>query len=188
MTQETAHLGGSGPNGDPKTFTPDIWGYVCYKYGLRSVLDIGCALGFNASWLLNHGFDVMGVEGFPEYVAGNQLPKDRIFQHDYTQGPWVPPHDFDLGLCTEFVEHVEEQYAANFLETFKHCRFILMTHALPGQGGWHHVNEQSSDYWESRLVGIGFIHLAEETELLRSTFIESDRYGRNTLMLFKNLR
>ncbi len=179
------HLGGSGPNGDPITFMPDIWGYVCLKYGLRSVIDIGCALGFNAKWLLDHGYDVVGVEGFPEYVAGNKLPKERVVAHDYTKGPLLLNRGFDLGICTEFVEHVEEQFVSNFLATFKQCRFVLMSHALPGQGGFHHVNEREAGYWEYHLHGVGFDPLRSESRLLQSTFQEKDRYGRNTLMLFK---
>lgn len=185
---DESHLGGSGPNGDPITAMYDVWGYVCYKYGLHSVLDIGCALGFNARWLLDRGFDVIGVEGLPEYVVGSKLPRDRIVQHDYTTGPWVPSRDFDLGICTEFVEHVEAQFIPNFVATFKCCRYVLMTHALPGQGGWHHVNEQPFSYWESVMNQAGFTHLPNESEKLRATFIPSERYGRNTLSLFFNMK
>jgi hypothetical protein len=32
----------------------------------------------------------------------------------------------------------------------------MMTHALPGQPGHHHVNCQPSRYWVQRLKGIGF--------------------------------
>lgn len=187
--KDFSHLGGSGPNGDPVTFMPDVWGYVCYKYGLRSVLDIGCALGFNARWLFDRGYDVMGVEGFPDYVNGNKLPQDRVVLHDYTEGPWVPPHhEFDLGLATEFVEHVEARFVPNFVETFKYCRYILMTHALPGQGGVHHVNERDSAYWVEILAAAGFEHLEDETERLRATYTSDAHYGRNTLMLFKNTK
>lgn len=180
-----SHLGGSGPNGDPVTFCPDVFGYVCIKYGIRSVLDVGCALGFNAVWFHNRGYDVMGVEGLPDYVKGNKLPKDRVVLHDYTEGPWVPPHEFDLCVSTEFVEHVEARFVPNFVETFKHCRFILMTHALPGQGGVHHVNETTSEAWIDVLSAAGFEHLEDETERLRATYTPDAHYGRNTLMLFR---
>lgn len=183
---DLSHLGGSGPNGDPITFMPDIWGYVCYKYCHRSVLDIGCALGFNARWLLDRGFDVMGVEGFPDYIAGNKLPRDRLVQHDYTTGPWIPPRGFDLGLCTEVVEHIEACFVPNFVATFQHCRQVLLTFALPGQGGWHHVNEQPESYWVKVMDDAGFTHLRPESMLMRSTFRPIDRYGRNTLTLFEN--
>lgn len=185
--KDTSHLGGSGPNGDPWTFMPDVWGYLCYKYNLRSVLDIGCALGFNARWLLDHGFNAIGVEGFPDYVKDSKLPPERITLHDFTEGPWEPPMIYDLGICTEFVEHVEEQYVPNFVATFKFCRFLLMTHALPGQGGHHHVNEKPSEYWTEIMAKAGFDHLAAETALLRSTGGPVP-YGRNTLMLFVNIR
>lgn len=180
------HLGGSGPSGDPITFMPDIWGYVCLKYGIHSIIDIGCALGFNSRWLFNRGYDVVGVEGFPEYVAGNKLPKDRVISHDYAKGPYLPPRRFDLGICTEFVEHVEARFASNFLATFQSCKFILMTHALPGQGGFHHVNEQDSTYWANRMASENFRILQDDSDLFRSTFQPHERYGRNTLTLFEH--
>lgn len=181
----TDHLGGSGPGGDPKTFMPDVWGYVCLKYGLRSVLDVGCALGFNACWFLDRGYDVEGVEGFPSYVRDNLLPKERLHQHDYTKGPFVPAREFDLTLCTEFVEHVEQEFIGNFVTTFRWCRYVLMTHALPGQGGYHHVTERFPDFWEKVMVDAGFKLLLEDTNLLRSTYLPRENYGRNTLMLFQ---
>lgn len=182
---DLSHLGGSGPGGDPKTHTPDIWGYVCLKYGLRSVIDIGCAMGFNACWFLDRGYDVEGVEGFPSYLRDNLLPKERLHCHDYAMGPFVPYREFDLGLCTEFVEHVEREFVGNFITTFRWCRYVLMTHALPGQGGYHHVNEQDSAYWIAAMDHARFDHLALETELLRSTYLSRENYGRNTLMLFR---
>lgn len=179
------HLGGSGPNGDPATFMPDVWGYLCLKYQIVSVLDIGCALGFNARWLQDRGHDLTGVEGFPEYVEANKLPRDRVVPHDYTKGPFTPERDFDLGICSEFVEHVEARFISNFLATFVKCRLVLMTHALPGQGGHHHVNEQDSDYWIRIMDSVGFDHLADETKILRATHTGKYHYGRNTLMLFR---
>lgn len=179
------HLGGSGPNGDPATAMYDIWGYVCLKYGLRSIIDVGCALGFNARWLLDLGYDVIGVEGFPEYIAGNKLPRERVFQIDYSKQGWAPGREFDLALCTEFVEHVEARFVQNFIETFKKCRYVLMTHALPGQGGHHHVNEQPASYWIAHLDAAGFDHLADESALLQSTHTGKYHYGRNTLLLFR---
>lgn len=184
--KDLSHLGGSGPNGDPVTFMPDVWGYVCYKYELHSVVDIGCALGFNAAWLLQHGFDTIGVEGLPDYVAGNRLPADRIFQHDFTTGPWFPPKVFDLGLCTEFVEHVEEQFVPNFVATFRCCRYVLLTFAKPGQGGYHHVNERPHEYWVGVMMRAGFAHMEEETIKLRTTAPHISYYGRCTLTMFRN--
>ena len=183
---DLSHLGGSSLSGDPVPFMPDVWGYVCLTYHVHSILDIGCGVGCNARWLLDHGFDVWGVEGLPEYVAKTLLPGDCIIQHDYTEGPWVPPCVFDLGLCTEFVEHVEARFVPNFVASFRLCRYVLMSFATPGQGGYHHVNEQPETYWLSIMENAGFWHLPYESAKLRATHTGAAHYGRNTLMLFKN--
>lgn len=56
----------------------------------------------------------------------------------------------------------------NFLHTFKSAnRFIMLTHATPGQGGWHHVNCRSWEYWVSQLENIGYRYDPSITPLAR---------------------
>lgn len=184
MTKDLSHLGGSAPVGDPMTFHPDIWERLITKYGIESVLDIGCAAGVNARWFHDKGLYVRGVEGYPEYIACTKLPNNILVEHDYTTGPYVPERDFDMGLCTEFVEHVEAQYTHNFVATFKKCRFILMSFATPGQGGHHHVNEQHEPYWQEKMAEIGYNLDRDETDRMRATGPAS-HYGRRTLTWFR---
>ena len=181
-----SHLGGSIPDGDEHTYTPDIWGWLLIAKNITSVIDIGCGHGFNPKWFLDMGCDAYGIEGDPEAVHSNQLPADRVIMHDYTTGPYVPDRQFDLGICTEFVEHVEQQYEANWIATARQCKWFLMCHAVPGQGGYHHVNEQASGYWIERLGWEGFEHQATMTMFFRATCVRKPApWGRPTLMLFR---
>lgn len=186
MINDLSHLGGSAPVGDPLTFMPDVWERLIRKYGIESVIDIGCAAGVNARWFYDLGLYVRGVEGFPEYIECSKLPKNILVQHDYTTGPYVPERPFDLGLCTEFVEHVEERFIPNFMATFARCKLILMSFATPGQGGYHHVNEREEAYWQEVLQAWGFQLEREETTTLRATGPTS-HYGRRTLTWFRHV-
>jgi len=57
----------------------------------------------------------------------------------------------------EFVEHVEERFADNFLAAFaKAEKCIALTYASPGQPGWHHVNCQPESYWIEKISAIGY--------------------------------
>ena len=38
-----------------------------------------------------------------------------------------------------------------------------MTHAVPGQGGHHHVNCQPSEYWIERIEALGYSFLPDVT-------------------------
>ncbi len=183
---DTSHLGGTALVGDPMTWMPDVWEYLIKKYDFNSMLDIGCGVGKNARWFHERGIVARGVEGFPDYLRHTVLPEGFVFPHDYTIGAFVPPEKYDLGWSSEFVEHVEEQFVPNFMATFKQCRFVCMTHATPGQGGYHHVNEQPSEYWISQMNNAGFEHLAEDSAWMQATG-PNTHYGRRTLMLFKNL-
>jgi len=58
-------------------------------------------------------------------------------QHDLTKGAVFAR--VDLVLCQEVVEHIEEKYLENLLDSFATGKYVLMTHAVPGQGGHHHV-------------------------------------------------
>jgi SAM-dependent methyltransferase len=150
------HLGGFVQGGDPDTWYPAVWDWVCAALGVRSVLDVGCGEGHSTKYFQSRGCEVLGIDGSAEAVAASAIP-ERHLLHDFTSGPFRPNRTFDLVWSCEFVEHVEERYSANFLETFRASdRYVIMTHAVPGQKGHHHVNCQPSIYWTRRLRGVGF--------------------------------
>lgn len=112
----------------------------------------------------------------------------KIFKlHDFTQGIIPISKIFDLGWSIEFVEHVDEKYIDNFIDTFKKCKYICMTHALPNQGGYHHVNEKPQEYWVDLLENNGFKFLKSTTEALR-LFSEDNTYIKRTGLIFKNIK
>jgi len=86
-------------------------------------------------------------------------------------------------LCwsCEFVEHVEEQYVDNFLKDFAQARYIIMTHATPGQSerdhAHHHVNEQNAEYWIDKIQNFGYNYDVEATTALRA-IADADAHSR----------
>lgn len=148
------HLGGYKPGGDPATYYPVLWTWLVKEFGIKSVIDVGAGDGVAVDyfWKLLE-FDPLnaGVVG----IEGTRQEHDLIFQHDYTLG-WPAVAPADLVWCCEFVEHVEERFVPNFLDTFKRAKFVLLTHAEPGQGGYNHVNCQPQDYWVGAMAAIGY--------------------------------
>lgn len=160
------HLGGFVLGGDQRTYYPELWDSLITDYKLDSVVDVGCGEGHAAKYFFDKGLNVMAIDG-SELVKQSAVFED-IYIHDYTKAPLVLDHDFDLVWCCEFVEHIEEQYLPNFLETFKSGKIIAMTHALPGQGGYHHVNEAVDIYWLNKLAHIGYTCDWEATQKYRA--------------------
>src|SRR5262249_45638552 len=161
---------------------PEVWDAVVKKYGVKSVVDVGCGEGYSTRYFKDLGLDVLGVEGGKEAIRLSSVPH-LIVHHDYTKGPFVPPSRRDLVWCCEFVEHVEERFVPNFLATFDVARYCLMTHAFPGQVGYHHVNCQLPEYWIGQMNTIGFVHDPQATEHFRG--LTQAKHVNRSLLFFK---
>jgi hypothetical protein len=160
--RDAPHLGGNIKEGDPCTFCPRVWEYVIERFCIASVLDLGSGVGNAAYWFFKRGLQTVAIEGLPANIPYSFYP--AICQ-DLTKGPVFTSVDFVH--CQEVVEHIEEKYLDNLLTSLTCGRVILMTHALPGQGGYHHVNEKPPDYWIKHLDGRGYNLLAEDTTRIR---------------------
>jgi SAM-dependent methyltransferase len=156
----SGHLGGYIAGGDPATQYPELWRWLAQWLPANSVLDVGCGDGQALGVFKALGCDVLGVDGIPQ-------DSPYIVEHDFTLGPFRPGRRFDLVWSCEFVEHVEERYVPNFLETFQSGRYVFMTHAEPGQPGHHHVNCQPREYWVKKLAAIGYEYVPLLTSAAR---------------------
>lgn len=169
MSMEKAgHLGGYLVGGDPDTLYPDMWDWLCDAWEVHSVIDIGCGDAPALRHFLERGCRAVGVDGMPP-------THELVIQWDYAKGPFVPGGEFDLAWSAEFVEHVDEQYVANFMETFKAARFAAITHADPGCPGWHHVNCRSDDYWKGVFAANGFEFDEGLTAMTRALSSKNER-------------
>lgn len=194
-----AHLGGHFGITNEDAATLD---YLIERYQIRSMLDVGCGPGGMLDRAKQYGIDARGIDGDPALNC-----RDDIAIHDYTHGPVVAEKNdssrwffsgrynsedyldiitqkptIDLIWCVEFVEHVEEKYAHNFLVTFRCGRVLFMTHALPGQGGHHHVNEQPAAYWIDILQDDGWQLDQEVTDWVRKN--AGNQYTKATGMVW----
>jgi SAM-dependent methyltransferase len=173
-----SHLGGAF-NPDPILFVPDIWEALIAEYKINSVLDVGCGYGHAVRWFIDRGLYATGVEGDANTILKHVAPFGTIIPHDYTTGGVALSRRFDLCWCCEFVEHVEAQHENNFISSFCFCDHLALTHATPGQGGFHHVNEQPSEYWIKRLRA-HFDYDEDATMRYR----RPAQYGVNNLLIF----
>lgn len=152
------------------------------------MLDVGCGLGYVMKYFHDHGCEVSGVDGSPSAVADNVVP-NHVCKHDFSKGAWEPEVPPDLVWSSEFLEHVEEEYIDNFMPAFsKSTSLVVVTYARPGQGGHHHVNENTESYWVDAFRRTGFVFDTELTETARSLVpsegVEGKQF-RNKGLVFK---
>jgi hypothetical protein len=130
------------------------------KFGVRSMVDIGCGPGGMQQVALELGIEWMGIDGDP------LIKNEHVITHDYTLRPLKVPR-VDLAWSVEFLEHVAEKHIKSFMATFSCARHVCVTHALPGKPGWHHVNCQPPEYWIKVFTEHGFSFDKITTEEIR---------------------
>jgi cyclopropane fatty-acyl-phospholipid synthase-like methyltransferase len=158
------------------------------KFGVQSYLDVGCGPGGMVDLAESKGLTVLGVDG--DYTLERAKPENFVL-HDYTKGPApvgkpIGYDNWDLGWSCEFLEHVEERYMDNYMDTFLKCKRIVVTHAFPGQGGHHHVNEKDPNYWFQQFGQRGFLLDMKTTDEVRRASTMTQRYIRVSGMVFFN--
>lgn len=153
-----AHLGG---HQQMTWIDRPVLDYLIRRYGIRTMLDVGCGPGGMLDLARLLGIIATGIDG------DQRVARPGVAIHDYTTGPLAWPA-VDLVWSVEFVEHVDARYTDNFLATFAAGRVLFMTAAYPGQGGHHHVNEQPDTYWRTLLGRHGWTVDDEATVWVRT--------------------
>lgn len=157
-------LGGNLLFGDPKSYSPLVVEYVIKRFSIRSVLDMGSGRGYLSQYIFNHyNIPIISCEGLLDNCNNAVYPTTF---HDLTQSSFTCK--VDLVLSVEVVEHIEKIYVHNIIDTFLCGKIILMTHGLPNQKGYHHVNNQPSEYWINLLKEKGYAYLDQDTQNIRS--------------------
>lgn len=136
-----------------------------------SVLDLGCGPCRSLARFKDHGIArVVGIDGAVALLDNPHVKphaKDILFV-DLERSPCVMGEKFDLVWSYEVAEHIanEENFLLTLTENARH--WIVMTAAVPGQGGIGHVNCQPREHWISALSERGFEYRGDLTEQFRS--------------------
>jgi hypothetical protein len=134
-----------------------------------SYLDVGCGDGVHVVLVAGLGLTAWGVDVALEGPAdGGRWALRRA---DLTR-PLDLGQRFALVTCWEVAEHLPAVAADILVDTVaRHTgHWLVWTAATPGQGGFHHVNEQPPAYWLSRLTAHGLARRDDRTQALRQTW------------------
>lgn len=174
------HLGGNFIEVNPSTFCPGVWDFIIKKYKVTSVTDVGSGRGHAARWFADRGLETTAVDGLEDNIVNAVYPTILC---DLTEGSYVK--QVDLINCVEVVEHIEEKYIDNLLDTICCGKYLFMTHGLPGQEGHHHVNCQPTEYWIQHLNNRGYHEsVLDSIELRKIASSSKAHHIKDTGMLF----
>jgi len=149
----------------------------------KKVADLGCGDGWYcqyfkeyAGWPIVHGYEgAIPKEPLYEDIQFIDLSKIRYVEIGY-----------DLVICLEVGEHIPKKHEQKFLDNV--ARFssdkLVLSWAIPGQGGRGHFNEQTNEYVIGEMKKRGFDHLWWESEELRNN--TELKWFKNTIMVFES--
>jgi SAM-dependent methyltransferase len=126
-----------------------------------SILDVGCGTGGWAEAFRAQGVEeIHGVDG-DWSPAGKRLRPGEFTAWSFEQGdpagPALPRERYDLVISLEFVEHVRAERADALVDFLTgKGDALLVSAAIPLQGGQHHVNERWPEYWTCKFAARGF--------------------------------
>lgn len=178
MTGLPEHLGGHAGYTNEDTGVLDA---IINRFHPHTMLDIGCGPGGMLREAAKRGMIAKGVDG--DYTL--DYSGLDVLVHDFTTGPAPLVDEYDLGWSVEFLEHVDAKYLPFIKEAFRRCRRVFVTHALPRQVGWHHVNCQPREYWVRVFNSWGFTLQDRFSKDLRKASTMGGPYARRTGLFFE---
>lgn len=123
---------------------------------MKSIKDIGCGSGI---WLKKFneigqfqqilGFDLIGAiekdaRSFDEKITFEAIDFENVVENIFPKT--------DLSLFLEVAEHLTENTAKKIIKFIcETSNMVIFSAAIPGQGGYNHINEQLMSYWVKQI-------------------------------------
>jgi hypothetical protein len=132
------------------------------RFQFKSVIDFGCGCGKLLSDIVR-AKDIKKYSGINGDIPDNlQIPRHHlnVFNFNIYSDNVVLFGQMDLAISLEVAEHIEPQYAGDFISLITRCarKYIIFSAATPGQGGIGHVNEQPHEHWHDLFLCKGWVH------------------------------
>lgn len=123
----------------------------------ESVIDLGCGAGdWLSVWSEIAGCSIRGFDG--AWVPKSSLCIQSSSFNTAEFCTKVPDlGSADLAMCLEVAEHVPDITGKEFVAALcQAAPIVVWSAAVPGQGGYGHINERYQDYWVREFAGHGF--------------------------------
>lgn len=136
--------------------------------GQKVIMDFGCATGYFLEYISNRtvGIELIGVE--PHASKKTHRHFDNIL--DYNLGVPFELNKRGTVMCIEVLEHIPAEFESAAVDNVtRHCeKYLFISWAYRGQGGWGHFNEKDMAEVISIFNKKGFMLLEKETHEARN--------------------
>lgn len=129
----------------------------------KDTVDLGCATGDLVQGFLDLGLEAWGVEGGRGAEKFLACPSYRVNFCDLREPlpAGVLPDKLSFLTCFEVAEHLEPEFADQFVETLTGLSDHLITSACPPhptkKPTKYHYNEAPPEYWDEKFEARGFV-------------------------------
>jgi hypothetical protein len=108
------------------------------------IIDLGCGNGAYTRYFQEKGIKAQCCDGNPHTP---QISSGTCGICDLSK-PLNPDPTYDWVMCLEVAEHVPVEFESVIVENIKKLsdHGIILSWAIPGQGGHGHVNERPNEY------------------------------------------
>jgi hypothetical protein len=158
-----------------------------------SVIDLGAGIGhYESHWvsLAERGLNGPGPTSMRAYDGAENIEtvtSGRVQWADLTERVDFGAADWVLSL--EVAEHIPADKEHIFLDNLqRHARKgMVISWAVPGQGGHHHVNTQDESYVVPTVEKLGFVFDRAATSRIRTLMLQTvvAQWFRETLFVFR---
>ena len=128
-------------------------------YPISSAIDIGCGLGLLVNAWRRQGIQGWGLDLVEEALDPDILSRYRAYLIFASLWEWHPVQQWDLGVCSDVMEHIPEEMVSESLRRiYQACRITVFKIAHKDScflGHQLHLTQRPYAWWLAQMLAVG---------------------------------
>jgi len=141
---------------------------IIRAFNPSSVVDFGCSIGVILADFEKRGIDILGIDGSAMSRKYSLVGKKNFLLFDLRRKLNMK-RKYDLCLCLETAEHIEERYSDILIGNISQSSSnVIFSAAPPEQTGDCHFNLKSREWWVEKFKKFNFEPDSQSTEAFKN--------------------